>query len=353
MKMRTNLLVGCIVLLVLVSDIQAASIHYSFDEISSGTWEFNVSVSGNTAGLSSYSLWVNDATGVSYVENTLGTMVGAGFQPIGFLSANLLSGNIHGRFDAGNFQNYGNYAITGVGMVPVDEPGSLPGTTPHILLDIPALLGTLTTPAGLGEGDFAPQGGWLLNADNTFFYTGEVTITHEVNSIPEPVIFIDLDIKPGSDRNPLNLRSKGKLPVVVLGSDELDVSTIDLATLLLNGVGLPEKNNGYPASFEDEDGDGILDLVMLFSLQDLGIEAGMEELLVTGSFLDGGNFEGSSSISVVGLGDANLDGVVSAGDYSSVQANFGNTSPTIVTPEPATLSLLLFGGFALLKRRRK
>jgi hypothetical protein len=52
-------------------------------------------------------------------------------------------------------------------------------------------------------------------------------------------------------------------------------------------------------------------------------------------------------------GDANLDGVVSAGDYSSVQANFGNTSSAQVTPEPATLSLLLFGGFTLLKRRRK
>ncbi len=43
-------------------------------------------------------------------------------------------------------------------------------------------------------------------------------------------------------------------------------------------------------------------------------------------------------------GDANLDGVVSAGDYGSVQINFGNTAPTQVTPEPATLSLLAIGG---------
>ena len=60
--------------------------------------------------------------------------------------------------------------------------------TTHVLLGTPALMGTLTTPAGLGEDDFEPQGGWLLNADNTFFYTGDVTITHEVNPIhnPEP-----------------------------------------------------------------------------------------------------------------------------------------------------------------------
>ena len=185
MKMRTNLLVGCIALMILVSGANAASIHYSFDEITSGTWEVNVTVTGDTAGLSNYTFWVNDSTGVSYVENTLGT-VNAAYQPLGFVSSTLLSGDIGGRFDAGNFQNFGDYAITGIGMVPVDEPGGYPPSTPHVLLGVPALMGTLTTPPGLGEGDFEPQGGWLLNADNTFFYQGDVTITHEVNPIPEP-----------------------------------------------------------------------------------------------------------------------------------------------------------------------
>jgi hypothetical protein len=53
-------------------------------------------------------------------------------------------------------------------------------------------------------------------------------------------------------------------------------------------------------------------------------------------------------------GDANGDGVVSAGDYASVQANFGNTAPAQVSniPEPGMMSLLLIGGLAMLKRRR-
>ena len=54
------------------------------------------------------------------------------------------------------------------------------------------------------------------------------------------------------------------------------------------------------------------------------------------------------------MGDANGDGVVSAGDYASVQANFGNTLPTqgAATPEPATLVLLSVGAAAIIRRRR-
>ncbi len=52
------------------------------------------------------------------------------------------------------------------------------------------------------------------------------------------------------------------------------------------------------------------------------------------------------------LGDANLDGVVSAGDYASVQANFGNVAAAAV-PEPMTLSLLALSGAALISRKRK
>ncbi|KKK74046.1 hypothetical protein LCGC14_2887680, partial [marine sediment metagenome] len=54
-------------------------------------------------------------------------------------------------------------------------------------------------------------------------------------------------------------------------------------------------------------------------------------------------------------GDANLDGVVSADDYGSVQLHFGTSygAGGAPVPEPATMLLLGAGSLMLLKRKRK
>jgi hypothetical protein len=48
------------------------------------------------------------------------------------------------------------------------------------------------------------------------------------------------DIKPGSCPNPLNLKSKGVLPVAVLGTEEFSVTTIDPDTVNLNREGFED-----------------------------------------------------------------------------------------------------------------
>ena len=53
------------------------------------------------------------------------------------------------------------------------------------------------------------------------------------------------------------------------------------------------------------------------------------------------------------LGDANHDGLVGADDYASIQANFGNTSGGGAVPEPATMGLLAIGLMPVLRRRSK
>ncbi len=166
--------------------VQAAGVCYSFEEISSGTWEVSVTVTGNTAGLSAYEFFVNvDPSLVSYTENTLST-INEDFMLVGFTPGNLLSGDVDGRFNAGNYQSYGNSVISGIGMMPVYEQSCFPSQIPNVQLGVPALLGTLTTPAGLGYGDFSVSSAGLLKPDNSGYLADDITVTLEIPGVPKP-----------------------------------------------------------------------------------------------------------------------------------------------------------------------
>lgn len=78
------------------------------------------------------------------------------------------------------------------------------------------------------------HGGWFKGSvDQVKFYDRALSVdelnAHYVRCVP-------LDIRPRSCPNPLNLKSKGKLPVAILGSPELDVRDIDVSSLYLEGV---------------------------------------------------------------------------------------------------------------------
>jgi len=69
---------------------------------------------------------------------------------------------------------------------------------------------------------------------------------------------VQIDIKPGSDPNSVNPRSNGVIPVAILGSDTLDVSTIDPATLIFTAVA-DDYADASPVhiGFEDVNDDGF------------------------------------------------------------------------------------------------
>jgi len=80
-----------------------------------------------------------------------------------------------------------------------------------------------------------------------------------------PVIEVDIDVQPGSYPNSLNINGNGLIPVAILGSADLDVLTIDVASLDFVGLEVRVKNNGTPqCSVEDVNGDGYNDLVCHF-----------------------------------------------------------------------------------------
>lgn len=92
-------------------------------------------------------------------------------------------------------------------------------------------------------------------------------------------IAVNVDIKPDSCPNPLNVKDKGVLPVAILGSAELDVSTIDVASICLAGVdpvrssyedvSSPAPDTEDECECTTEGPDGYLDLTLKFNAQDI------------------------------------------------------------------------------------
>lgn len=123
-----------------------------------------------------------------------------------------------------------------------------------------------------------------LRVTNSF---GESDAVDTVVNVVEPPPSVPVDIKPGSCPNPLQVKDKGVLPVAILGTEDFDVTMVDPASVLLEGVAplrwaLEDVATPYePFSGKEEaydcneyGSDGYVDLTLKFDAQEIVLALG-------------------------------------------------------------------------------
>jgi len=111
---------------------------------------------------------------------------------------------------------------------------------------------------------------------------------------------VDIDIKPGSDPDSINTKSKGKIPVAILSSADLDApATVDPSSLTFGHSGDEPSLAFCNTGGEDVNGDARLDLMCHFFTQKTGFQAGDTEGILRGQTTGGQPIEGRDAVIIV------------------------------------------------------
>ena len=168
-----------------------------------------------------------------------------------------------------------------------------PGETVTVILTFPEELSIGTTLFKCINGDCSPITGATISGNQVVFDVtdgGSLDEDFTVNGeIVEPSVLavpaqpeVAVDIKPGSCPNPVNVNSSGVLPVAILCTHDLDVTTIDPGTIRLAGISplrwaLEDVATPYEPFIgkqtandcTDAGPDGLTDLTLKFNTQEL------------------------------------------------------------------------------------
>jgi parallel beta-helix repeat protein len=118
-----------------------------------------------------------------------------------------------------------------------------------------------------------PSDDYTIHPGNTSEFSAAMPI--------EQGFMVEIDIKPGSDSNPVNLNSNGVITVAILADANFDPSCVQVDTVVFAGA------YAIQHAFEDVDADGDLDLVMHFRIEDTNLDEIYQQLLEDDQNADG------------------------------------------------------------------
>lgn len=162
---------------------------------------------------------------------------------------------------------------------------------------------TLTSPGvntSTGTVTYAGVYNTLFIGDTDGYDWPQCSGTIDYVTIKPLLISVDIDIKPGSDPNSINLGSGGTVAVAIFSTAEFDATTINPETVTLSGAPIRRKGNGTPmASIEDINGDGRMDLVVHVSTSALQLSDTAVEAVLEGQTYSGMKIRGTDSVRIV------------------------------------------------------
>ena len=115
------------------------------------------------------------------------------------------------------------------------------------------------------------------------------------------IIEVSIDIKPYSIDNCVNINEHGVIPVAILGAVDFDVTQVEPASCMLQGmsVKMVGKSNRLLCDYADLNGDGYVDLILKIEDSDGNFIEGQTVATLTGTLLDGTPIEGTDTICIV------------------------------------------------------
>lgn len=126
---------------------------------------------------------------------------------------------------------------------------------------------------------------------------GDYTLV--ISGVTVPLVQVSIEIKPGSgDVAPINPKSRGKVPVALLGAGDFLVHDVDVRSVTFGHSG-NEPSLSKCGEPTDVNGDTFPDLVCHFENQDAKFVSSDDEGIVRGKLADGRSFEGRGWLKVV------------------------------------------------------
>jgi len=247
--------------------------------------------------------------------------------------------DIYGTVDPASSHNLIGDSATAGGLID-GVNGNIVGNAGSGTIDITTVLdpnlahnGGLTLTHALVEGSLALNAGdndKAVDADGAplvYDQRGEIkegegfpriidgTVDIGAFEVQPQVLSVQIDVKPGSDPNSINLASNGLIAVAIFTTDDFDASQVDAGTVVFAGA------SAVHSALEDVDGDGDLDMVLHFEVQETNLADVYAQLLaedtsssnqelsvsLTGETTDDKAFEGTDGVDAFFSGKALRD----------------------------------------------